>query len=84
MQSLEGRALLKGIRAHLEKRTIRKVAFSATEDGIATTLHLDNGESYHFIEDELSVGTLFDQFGSVFYKFHEHKPGIPNKVRNKT
>lgn len=83
MQSLEGQALLKGIRDHLEKRTIRKVVFSATEEGIATTLHLDNGESFRFMEDELSVGTLFDRFGSVFYKFRADKPGTPNKKRRR-
>jgi len=66
MNSELGHAWLQGICAHLEGRTIHKVAFAATESGIATTLHLDNNETYRFMDEESSLETLCEQFGGLF------------------
>lgn len=66
MGSPEGQAFLSGIRAHLEGRTVQKVAFEGIETGISTTLHLDNGEHYRFLDEELALETLYEQFGGVF------------------
>ena len=66
MRSPEGHAWLTGIRAHLQGLRIRRVAFAATDKGIATTLHLDNCETYRFIDEELMLETLREQFSGVF------------------
>lgn len=68
MRSKHGRQFLEGIRAHLESHRITRVTFHATEDGISTTLHLDNNDDYTFQEDKLSTPTLQEQFSSHFRK----------------
>lgn len=44
------------------------MTFHTTDNGITTTLHLDNNDDYTFQEDELSTPTLQEQFSSDFRK----------------
>lgn len=67
MRGSEGRACLEGIQEHLQGRTIRRVTFTATDDGIATNLHLDNKETYRFMDEELMLDTLYDQHSAFFW-----------------
>ena len=69
MRSPEGHAWLTGIRDHLHDRHIRRVAFAATDKGIATTLCLDNRDTYRFMDEELMLETLREQFSGVFREF---------------
>lgn len=68
MRGSEGRAWLEGIQKHLRGRTIRRVTFTATDNGIATTLHFDNKETYHFMDEELLLDTLYDQHSAFFWQ----------------
>jgi len=69
MRSSTGREFLRGIRDHLERRVINKVRFRGHEDGITTTLVLDNGETYSFNDEELDLGVLREQFSALFRLF---------------
>ena len=68
MRSPDGRAWLEGIQKHLRGRTIQRVTFAATDDGIATTLHLDNKETYRFMDEELLLDTRYDQHSAFFWQ----------------
>ncbi len=76
-RSSEGSAVLESIRAYLEGRTIRHVTFTATDGGIATTLHLDNHQEFRFQDEELSLGTLYEQYSAFFWQLN-------NQTGNKT
>ncbi|GMW03704.1 MAG: hypothetical protein AMXMBFR84_48380 [Candidatus Hydrogenedentota bacterium] len=73
MRGSEGRAWLEGIKTHLRGRTIQRVTFAATDDGIATTFHLDNNETYRVMDEELLLDTLYDQFSAFFWQL-DNKP----------
>jgi hypothetical protein len=68
MRSSGGRAWLEGIQRHLQGRTIQRVTFAATDNGIATTLHLDNKETYRFMDEELILDTLYEQYSAFFWQ----------------
>ncbi|MCC6694889.1 MAG: hypothetical protein IT365_04570 [Candidatus Hydrogenedentes bacterium] len=69
-RSSESRAVLESIRTYLEGRTIRRITFAATENGIATTLHLDKHEAFRFQDEELTLDTLFEQYSAFFWQLH--------------
>ncbi len=73
MRSSEGRAVLESIRAYLEGRTINDVCFAATDGGIATTLHLDNGETFRFMEEELTLDSLYERYSAFFWQRDNHE-----------
>lgn len=66
MRSDEGKALLGSIQNHLQGRTIHNVTFEATESGVATVLHLDNNQTYTFMDEDLMLDTLYEQFTRLF------------------
>ncbi|EFK96928.1 hypothetical protein LDC_1040 [sediment metagenome] len=78
--SSEGSAVLESIRTYLEGQTIRRVTFAATEDGIATTLHLDNHESFRFQDEDLALDTLYEQHSAFFWQ--RHHPSGNNTERS--
>ena len=65
-ESEEGQPMLNGIRKWLEGRTITGVDFTVHEDGILTTLRLDNGEYFCFLDNELRLEVLEEQFSRLF------------------
>ena len=66
MECEEGRQFIEGIRDHLKGHRIDEVTFEDNEAGITTILHLSNGESYAFDDDELCLETLREQFSGLF------------------
>jgi len=66
MTSPEGKAFLEGMRDHLKGKTIVEVAFAGNPEGITTTLLFNGGDCFSFNDDELSIATLYEQFGRVF------------------
>jgi hypothetical protein len=70
MYSKAGRDFLNGIREHLRGQAIQEVTFEETDDGISTTLHL-NDTTYTFNDQELELETLREQFTSIFRELEE-------------
>ena len=68
MRSPEGQAHLEEIRAMLKGRTIQDVSFSNETHCIATTLHLDDGESFVIYQPSLDVDALRDEFAEVIQR----------------
>lgn len=64
-RSPEGQATLMETRRQLEGRTIQKVTFSNEVNYIATTLELDNGESFFIAQPSLEVGVIREEFEEV-------------------
>lgn len=65
-ESEQGRQFLDGIRDHLKGRTIDEVSFANNSMGLTTILRLNNGQCYAFNDEELSLGTLREQFSGLF------------------
>lgn len=70
MRSPDGRVWLDGIRDCLQGRSIRRVTFAATENGVATTLHLDNKETYRFTDDAMTLEELYERYSAFFWNLH--------------
>ncbi len=66
MASDEGKMFLEGIRAHLKGRTIVEVEFADNTEGIGITLMLDDGDTFSFNDEELSLDVLYQQFRRIF------------------
>lgn len=64
-RSPEGQACLAETRTMLEGRTIRTLSFSNEVNFIATTLELDNGQSFFMVQPCLEVGFIREVFGEV-------------------
>jgi hypothetical protein len=64
-RSPEGKAVLDETCRQLEGRTIQKVTFSNEVNYIATTLELDNGESFFITQPSLEVGVIREEFEEV-------------------
>lgn len=64
-RSPEGQACLSEIRSMLEGRTVQRVTFSNEVTFIATTLELDNGESFFMVQPSLEVGFIREEYGQV-------------------
>jgi hypothetical protein len=74
-----GRAYLEETRQMLLGRTITEVDFSNEVYHIATTLHLDNGETFFLSQSSLEVEVIRGQFEEVlereyYVDFPERKP----------
>ncbi len=84
VRSTEGKAHLEEIRQMLLGRTITEVSFSNEVHFIATTLHLDDGETFFIAQPSLELGTIREQFDEVlereyFVDFPERKPTEPSE-----
>ncbi len=65
MRSKAGKAHLDEITAMLKGRTIVEVEFSNEVHCIATTLHLDDGESFVLFQPSLEVDALREEFAEA-------------------
>ncbi len=74
-RSPEGKAVLDETRRQLEGRTIQKVTFSNEVNYIATTLELDNGESFFIAQPSLEVGVIREEFEEVL----DHEQDIEDR-----
>lgn len=79
MRSPEGKAHLDDICQMLNGRTIVEVAFTNEVHFIATTLHLDDGETFAVFQPSLEVEAIREQFEEVlereyFVDFPDRKP----------
>lgn len=73
-ESQEGKPMLNGIRKWLEGRTITGVDFTLHEEGILTTLRLDNGEDFCYLDNELRLEVLEEQFSRLFAELTGRAP----------
>ena len=71
MRSKEGKEELKKICAALKGRTITGVDFSNEIHGVATTLSLDDGESFVVFQPSLELGAIRDEFADVLQREYE-------------
>lgn len=65
MRSKEGAAYLEGIRKMLEGRTIQKVDFTNEASFVATTLFLDDGETFFIAQPSLEIDAIREEFADV-------------------
>jgi len=65
LRSPEGKAHLEEIRKILHGHTIREVTFSNEVHFIATTLHLDDGETFVVFQPSMEVGAIRSEFEEV-------------------
>lgn len=70
-RSPEGQACLAETRRMLEGRTIQKVTFSNEVNYIATTLELDNGDSFFIVQPSLEVDAIREVFEEVLEREHD-------------
>jgi 5,10-methylenetetrahydrofolate reductase len=80
MRSPEGQWNLYEIRQMLKDRTIVDVSFSNEVHFIATSLHLDDGETFFVTQPSLEVEAIREQFQEVLEReyhvdFPERKEG---------
>ena len=78
-RSPEGAAHLEEIRQILLGRTIQEVSFSNEVHFLATTLHLDDGETFAVFQPSLEVEAIREQFEEAlereyYVDFPERKP----------
>ena len=78
-RSAEGNAHLDEIRQMLLGRTITEVSFSNEVHFVATTLHLDDGETFVVYQPSLEVEAIREQFEEAlereyYVDFPERKP----------
>ena len=78
-RSSEGAAHLEEIRQMLLGRTIQEVSFSNEVHFLATTLHLDDGETFAVFQPSLEVEAIREQFEEAlereyYVDFPERKP----------
>ena len=79
MRSPEGESHLDEIRQMLKGRTIVDVGFSNEVHFVATTLHLDDGETFFITQPSLEVEAIRQQFEEALDReyyddFPERKP----------
>ncbi len=83
MRSSEGQAYLEETRQILLGRSIVDISFSNETQFIATTLHLDNGETFAVFQPSLEVGAIQSEFEDViereyYIDFPDRKPTEPS------
>ena len=78
MNSSEGQATLEEIRAMLKGKTITDVTFSDEGERIATTLRLDNGESFVLFQPSLEADVIRMEFADVLEREYGAEP-VPKK-----
>ena len=71
LRSREGKAELKKIRAMLKGRTIANVTFSNEVHSIATTLCLDNNETFVVFQPSLEVEALREEFAEALQREYD-------------
>lgn len=81
MRSPEGIAHLEEIRKMLEGRFIKKVEFTNEVHFIATTLLLEDGESFFIAQPSLEIDAIREQFAEVLEReyyadYPERKDGM--------
>ena len=75
MRSKEGAAYLDEIRKMLEGRTIQRVDFTNEVHFIATTLFLDDGETFFIAQPSLEIDAIREQFADVLEReYHVDYP----------
>ncbi len=79
LRSPEGKAHLEEIRQMLKDRTVVDVEFSNEVHFIATTLYLDDGETFAVFQPSLEVEAIREQFEDAlereyYVDFPERKP----------
>jgi hypothetical protein len=79
MRSTDGKTHLAEIEAMLKGHTIADVSFSNEVWTVATTLHLDDGETFVIYQPSLEVDALREQFAETlqeeYYKdFPDRRP----------
>ena len=78
MRSEAGRNHLAGIVTMLKGKTVVDVDFTSEASCIATTLHLDDGESFVILQPSLDVETLREQFAETleeeYYADYPERP----------
>ena len=78
-RSTEGKAHLEEIHQMLLGRTITEVSFSNEVHFVATTLHLDDGETFAVFQPSLEVEAIREQFEEAlereyYVDFPERRP----------
>jgi len=81
LRSKQGKAELKKIRDMLKGRTITDVTFSNEVTYIATTLLLDDGESFFVQQPSLEVDAIREEFAEVLQR--EYDRDYPKRKRGK-
>ena len=86
MRSTTGQAHLDEIVTMLKGKTVTDVTFSNEIHYIATTLHLDDGETFAVFQPSLEVDALREEFADAieeeYYRdFPERRPGGPETRR---
>ena len=81
LRSKEGKAELKKIRDMLMGRMITDVTFSNEVTYIATTLLLDDGESFFVQQPSLEVDAIREEFAEVLQR--EYNRDYPKRKRGK-
>lgn len=79
MRSPEGKAHMESIRQMLVGRTILDVTFSNETYFVATTLHLDDGETFDVFQPSMEVDVLREEFGEVLER--EYYADYPERRR---
>ena len=75
IRSPEGQAHLDEIRRMLLGRTITEVSFSNEVHVVATTLHLDDGDTFFITQPSLEVESIREQYAAVLEReFHIDYP----------
>ena len=79
LRSTEGQAHLEKIRGILLGRTIVDISFTNEIHFVATTIHLDDGETFFVTQSSLEVEAIREQFADVvereyYADFPERKP----------
>lgn len=81
LRSKEGKVELKKIRDMLKGRTITDVTFSNKVSCIATTLSLDDGETFVVYQPSLDVDVIRMEFPEVLQR--EYDRDYPKRKRRK-
>ena len=82
LRSAEGQSRLNEFRAILKGRIITDVSFSNEISCVATTLHLDGGDTFAIFQPSLDVDALREEFGDVlkreyYVDYPERRPKEP-------
>ena len=88
MRSPEGQANLEEIRQMLIGRTIKDVRFTNETHCLATTLDLDDGETFVVFQPSLEVDVLREEYEATlereyYVDYPERKPDVPQMERRK-
>ena len=77
LRSSEGKAHLEKVHQMLLGRTITDVSFTNEVGFIATTLHLDDGDTFFITQPSLEVEAIREQFADVLER--EYRIDYPDR-----